>query len=687
MKKSNFTLIILLLIVQLAFGQTTIPDSTTISGNWTLANAPYLIEGRAIVPSGESLIIEPGVEIRLKSSASPSPSWFDYSAGNVGVIRVHGNLIANGTADNPILFTKDNAGYWGAILLDENIDGGSSFKHCIIEYAKETRNVPDISLMSFDGGLSIYKTNATIESNEFRNNSISGLYIREVSNLISFSENKFYDNGTNGLVIEESTANCINNTFYNNSTAATGAVSAIRSSDATVYLTGNLIYNNDDFGIYVKNGGNHHIINNTIYGNEQGIRVESGANTFIHSTIIQNNTLNFATGSIGGATIEMQYSLTDDVSLPDNISDIAGNIIGSDAGFINPGANNYSLQNTSPCIDAGNPDTTGLNIPITDILGNIRIENNIIDIGALEFQNTIVNYTLSTSSNPTSGGTTTGDGTYESGSNVTVTATPNTNFVFSNWTENGNVVSTAASFNFTINSDRNLVANFLEVFTLSTSSNPTSGGTTTGDGTYESGSNVTVTATPNTNFVFSNWTENGNVVSTAASFNFTINSDRNLVANFLEVFTLSTSSNPSSGGTTTGDGTYESGNNVTVTATPNTNFVFSNWTENGNVVSTNQTYSFIITENLNLIANFESTVGIAQSEISNMPVVYPNPTHGIINVNIDGFLNAKLFTIHGQLIASFDAKTINLSAQKPGIYILRTVTKEGKTIMIRIAKE
>ncbi|MDA3943792.1 MAG: right-handed parallel beta-helix repeat-containing protein [Bacteroidetes bacterium] len=615
MKKSNFTLIILLLIVQLAFGQTTIPDSTTISGNWTLANAPYLIEGRAIVPSGESLIIEPGVEIRLKSSASPSPSWFDYSAGNVGVIRVHGNLIANGTADNPILFTKDNAGYWGAILLDENIDGGSSFKHCIIEYAKETRNVPDISLMSFDGGLSIYKTNATIESNEFRNNSISGLYIREVSNLISFSENKFYDNGTNGLVIEESTANCINNTFYNNSTAATGAVSAIRSSDATVYLTGNLIYNNDDFGIYVKNGGNHHIINNTIYGNEQGIRVESGANTFIHSTIIQNNTLNFATGSIGGATIEMQYSLTDDVSLPDNISDIAGNIIGSDAGFINPGANNYSLQNTSPCIDAGNPDTTGLNIPITDILGNIRIENNIIDIGALEFQNTIVNYTLSTSSNPTSGGT------------------------------------------------------------------------TTGDGTYESGSNVTVTATPNTNFVFSNWTENGNVVSTAASFNFTINSDRNLVANFLEVFTLSTSSNPSSGGTTTGDGTYESGNNVTVTATPNTNFVFSNWTENGNVVSTNQTYSFIITENLNLIANFESTVGIAQSEISNMPVVYPNPTHGIINVNIDGFLNAKLFTIHGQLIASFDAKTINLSAQKPGIYILRTVTKEGKTIMIRIAKE
>jgi hypothetical protein len=383
----------------------------------------------------------------------------------------------------------------------------------------------------------------------------------------------------------------------------------------------------------------------------------------------------------------MQYSLTDDVSLPDNISDIAGNIIGSDAGFINPGANNYSLQNTSPCIDAGNPDTTGLNIPITDILGNIRIENNIIDIGALEFQNTIVNYTLSTSSNPTSGGTTTGDGTYESGSNVTVTATPNTNFVFSNWTENGNVVSTAASFNFTINSDRNLVANFLEVFTLSTSSNPTSGGTTTGDGTYENGSNVTVTATPNTNFVFSNWTENGNVVSTAASFNFTINSDRNLVANFLEVFTLSTSSNPSSGGTTTGDGTYESGNNVTVTATPNTNFVFSNWTENGNVVSTNQTYSFIITENLNLIANFESTVGIAQSEISNMPVVYPNPTHGIINVNIDGFLNAKLFTIHGQLIASFDAKTINLSAQKPGIYILRTVTKEGKTIMIRIAKE
>lgn len=53
-----------------------------------------------------------------------------------------------------------------------------------------------------------------------------------------------------------------------------------------------------------------------------------------------------------------------------------------------------------------------------------------------------VNYTINISSNPTAGGTTTGSGTYSSGSSRTVTAAPNAGYTFINWTENGNVVST-----------------------------------------------------------------------------------------------------------------------------------------------------------------------------------------------------------------------------------------------------
>jgi len=75
--------------------------------------------------------------------------------------------------------------------------------------------------------------------------------------------------------------------------------------------------------------------------------------------------------------------------------------------------------------------------------------------------------------------------------------------------------------------------------TVSTSSSPADGGTTTGGGTYNSGQIVTVTATPNSGYSFVNWTENGTSVSTNPSYQFTINSNRNLVANFSVIPSLS----------------------------------------------------------------------------------------------------------------------------------------------------
>src|ERR1035437_2342291 len=55
-----------------------------------------------------------------------------------------------------------------------------------------------------------------------------------------------------------------------------------------------------------------------------------------------------------------------------------------------------------------------------------------------------ITYTVTLSSNPAAGGTTTGGGTYNLDSSVTVTATPNTGYLFINWTENGIAVSTNA---------------------------------------------------------------------------------------------------------------------------------------------------------------------------------------------------------------------------------------------------
>ncbi len=238
---------------------------------------------------------------------------------------------------------------------------------------------------------------------------------------------------------------------------------------------------------------------------------------------------------------------------------------------------------------------------------------------------TLNNYNVTVSANPSNGGTVTGGGNFTYGQSCTVTATANTGYTFSNWTENGNVVSSNANYTFTVNSNRTLVANFTEnTYTITVSANPSNGGTTTGGGTFTYGQNCTVTATANTGYTFTNWTENGNVVSNNADYTFTVEGNRNLVANFTAItYTITVSANPSNSGTTSGGGTYTHGQSCTVIATSADGYTFMNWTENGSVVSTDANYSFIVTSNRSLVANFEE-----QQPDTYSINVSPNPNIG-----------------------------------------------------------
>ena len=62
--------------------------------------------------------------------------------------------------------------------------------------------------------------------------------------------------------------------------------------------------------------------------------------------------------------------------------------------------------------------------------------------------------------------------------------------------------------------------------------------------------------------------------------------------------------NPAETGTVTGMGEYEQGSTATLVATPAANYAFKNWTEDGEVVSTEATYSFKVTKAVELVANF-----------------------------------------------------------------------------------
>jgi len=292
---------------------------------------------------------------------------------------------------------------------------------------------------------------------------------------------------------------------------------------------------------------------------------------------------------------------------------------------------------------------------------------------------TAIPYTVALSSNPLTGGTTTGGGVFNSGSSVTVTALANAGYTFTNWTEGATIVSTSSNYIFTIAGNRTLVANFTVIppsqLTVVLSSNPLVGGTTTGAGSFNSGTSVSVTATPGVGYTFTNWTEGANIVSSSSNYTFTIIANRTLVANFTIIpasqFAVNLSSNPPTGGTTTGGGSFNSGASVSVTATPNVGYTFSNWTEGLIVVSSGSNYTFTISGNRTLVANFTAIVSTYTLNVTAVSgTVVKNPNQATYNSGVNVVLTATPATGYvftswsGDATGSTNPLTVTMNSNK-----------------------
>ena len=84
---------------------------------------------------------------------------------------------------------------------------------------------------------------------------------------------------------------------------------------------------------------------------------------------------------------------------------------------------------------------------------------------------------------------------------------------------------------------------------ITVSANPEEGGTVTGAGTYDPGTQCTLTATANEGYTFTNWTRNGVAISTNATYTFTVSAAAEYVANFtLNSYMITATANPAEGG-------------------------------------------------------------------------------------------------------------------------------------------
>ena len=230
-------------------------------------------------------------------------------------------------------------------------------------------------------------------------------------------------------------------------------------------------------------------------------------------------------------------------------------------------------------------------------------------------------------------------------------------------------VSAAASYTFTATADRTLVANFTAVptYTVATSATPTAGGTTTGDGTYSSGSSATVVATATPTYDFTKWTVGGTQVSTSPSYTFTVTVNKTLVANFIiagQQKTITTSANPVAGGTTTGGGSYVTGDSATVVATANPGYQFSKWQEGGSNVSgaPPASYTFTVSGNRTLVAKFNQVFSITASAL---PAVGGSTEMDSLIYKTGDTAQARAFPASGYTFANWTENGIVVNTANP----------------------
>ena len=214
----------------------------------------------------------------------------------------------------------------------------------------------------------------------------------------TISGNRVIGNQGGGIIASGTPIISGNLVLRNQSTSANGA--GIQATGDTIKLYNNVVAGNTAAsgykggGIYLTPSVRLELVNNTVTGNSAG----NGGGVAIAITGVTellyayNNILWGNTASGNGADVWLvgtgsrKEFFNNDVHGMYGVWDIAQNGLDIAPLFYDPVNSDYHLRGGSACIDAG---TNALALlPGTDLDGNPRIANSLVDMGAYEFFNT-----------------------------------------------------------------------------------------------------------------------------------------------------------------------------------------------------------------------------------------------------------------------------------------------------------
>ncbi|MEJ2636920.1 MAG: right-handed parallel beta-helix repeat-containing protein [Calditrichia bacterium] len=256
--------------------------SGSIFGTLSAIHSPYYVTGDLLVESDKTLTIEAGVKLVFADSAR---------------LEVRGELVAEGQPDNMITFTGPDEHWRGIKFVGSRRN--SLLQFCIVENA-------DWQDMSTEdaGAVNVESSSLTVQNCIFRNNAAV--------------------NG-GGLILQHSEATIANSIFEGNTAVSIGG--ALLSTESSADIVNNTFYNNrcENYGggLVVLNPAGGEVQNNIFYGNS--------ANT-------GNPGITLAMGDSSHCARDYNFLAFGDMS-PRFRSE-----------------KDLHLLPGSPCIDAGNPD-------------------------------------------------------------------------------------------------------------------------------------------------------------------------------------------------------------------------------------------------------------------------------------------------------------------------------------------
>jgi hypothetical protein len=306
----------------------------------------------------------------------------------------------------------------------------------------------------------------------------------------------------------------------------------------------------------------------------------------------------------------------------------------------------------------------------TDWSGDIISSDNPVSFTLDSSMNIRANYTavyqLTTLAE--NGRVDTSGGVFNEGATLSLHAIPDSGYAFLQWT--GDITSDENPVEVVIDSDKEIRALFVKLYNLTTSAE--FGTIDTSSGTFPADSELYLTATPDSGYVFDHWS--GDIAGNANPVRIVFKSDKYVVANFIRVYKLEVSA--VNGEVSFSDTILREGSEVELLAIPDSGYHFLNW--EGSVSDTANPLQIVMNQDITLNALFEriTAMDIIRSGTAR---VYPNPFSGHIQIELmnntekDDY-RIEIYNMLGVVVmqkALMDTEQLKTGSLEKGVYLLK----------------